>query len=55
MNQMEAAAKAARREYYREYRKKNPEKVREINRRYWEKRARIAAEKQERAEEAVEA
>lgn len=27
------------REYIRRWRKNNPEKVREINRRYWEKRA----------------
>ena len=33
------AAKEARREYFREWRRKNPDKVREKNRRYWEKRA----------------
>ncbi len=27
------------REYYREWRRKNPDKVREKNRRYWEKKA----------------
>ena len=32
-------AKAVRREYYREWRKKNPEKVRAINERYWTKKA----------------
>lgn len=31
------AAKAARREYYREYRKKNPEKAKENNKRWREK------------------
>lgn len=31
--------KAARNKYYREYRKKNPERMREINRRYWLKKA----------------
>ena len=28
----------ARNKYYREYRKKNPEKIRAINKRYWEKK-----------------
>lgn len=36
-------AKAARREYYRRYRAEHPEKVREANRRYWEKKANKAA------------
>ena len=31
--------KASRAEYYRQWRAKNPEKVREKNRRYWERRA----------------
>ena len=31
--------KALRAEYYRDWRKKNPEKVREINSRYWKRRA----------------
>ena len=29
----------AKRAYMREWRRKNPDKVREINRRYWEKKA----------------
>lgn len=33
------AAKRARADYAKEWRKKNPEKQREINRRYWEKKA----------------
>lgn len=33
------AIKKARAEYAREWRRKNPDKVREINRRYWEKKA----------------
>ncbi len=33
------AAKIAQREYARQWRRKNPEKVRAINRRYWERRA----------------
>lgn len=36
---MNEAAKQARREYYREYRRKHPEKVREYNERYWTKKA----------------
>lgn len=39
MNQSEAAIQA-RREYQRQWRKANPDKVRENNRRYWEKKAR---------------
>jgi len=31
--------KAYRAEYYRAWRKKNPDKVRDINARYWERRA----------------
>lgn len=34
------AAIQARREYQRRWRKANPDKVREHNRRYWEKKAR---------------
>lgn len=49
---MNQNAKAARAAYQREWRKKNPEKVREINERYWLRRAekeliRRAAEKEE--------
>lgn len=33
------AAAAARREYYKAWRAKNPDKIRERNRRYWERRA----------------
>lgn len=33
------AAKMAQREYARQWRRKNPDKVRENNRRYWEKKA----------------
>lgn len=48
---IEERAKVARREYYRAYRKKHPEKVREQNRRYWLKRAeRLAAAEREEAE-----
>lgn len=41
-------AKQARREYKREWRAKNKEKVKESNRRYWEKQGQnIPAENQE--------
>ena len=36
---MDKTAKAARAAYQRSWRRKNPEKVREINERYWLKRA----------------
>lgn len=40
-------ARAARAEYFREWRRKNPDKVRENNRKYWQRRAaRMAAEKE---------
>ena len=38
-NTISEAAREAQRAYYREWRKKNPDKVREKNRRYWEKKA----------------
>ena len=37
---VEAARREARRQYQREWRAKNPDKVREKNRRYWEKKGR---------------
>lgn len=40
-------ARAARAEYFREWRRKNPDKVRENNRKYWQRRAaRLAAERE---------
>lgn len=36
---LEERAREERREYYRQWRAKNPDKVKENNRRYWEKRA----------------
>lgn len=36
---LEEKAKEERREYFRQWRAKNPDKVRENNRRYWERRA----------------
>lgn len=40
MTNLDAAAIQARREYQRQWRRNNPDKVREHNRRYWEKKAR---------------
>lgn len=39
MNDLNDAAKEARREYKREWNRKNPDKVRAAQKRYWEKRA----------------
>ena len=36
---MEAVVAEARREYFREWRRKNPDRIRAINKRYWEKQA----------------
>ena len=39
MRKISEAAKKSRAKYMREYRKKNPERIREISCKYWEKRA----------------
>lgn len=39
MDNFEKLAKAAANAYHREWRAKNPDKVREANRRYWLKKA----------------
>lgn len=39
MTELSNLAKEAQRAYLREWRRKNPEKVRESNRRYWERKA----------------
>lgn len=44
MEQISKEAKRSRAEYMREYRRLHPEKTREINARYWEKKA--AAERE---------
>ncbi len=44
MNELSEQAKAAQRAYYKEWRAKNKDRVREKNRRYWEKRAAKVAE-----------
>lgn len=48
--QLSEAARAARNEYYRKWRAANPDKVREKNVRYWEKKAAAAAKAEERME-----
>ena len=37
--QLSEEARKARNEYYREWRKKNPEKVKQAQERYWKKKA----------------
>ena len=46
---LDEQAAEERREYFRQWRAKNPDKVRENNRRYWERRAskRAEAEKEQ--------
>ena len=44
---LEERAREERREYFRQWRARNPEKVRENNRRYWEKRAAMKAQKEQ--------
>lgn len=41
--EMTNAAKEAQREYTRRWRRANPDKVRDYNARYWEKKAKEAA------------
>lgn len=48
MNVKSEEARKAQAEYMREYRRRNPDKIREANRRYWEKKAK----KQEAAKDA---
>lgn len=44
---LDEQARRAQREYLREWRRRNPDRVKEANRRYWEKRAaRLASEKE---------
>ena len=49
--ELQEAARQACNEYCREWRKRNPEKVRERNRRYWEKKARQKLEQQAATQE----
>lgn len=39
MIELSEAAREAKREYYRQWRKRNPDRKRESDRRYWEKKA----------------
>lgn len=45
------AAKKVQREYKRRWRAANPDKVRESNRRYWERRAQLQAEMEAESDE----
>lgn len=45
--QLEEMAKEARRQYSREWRRKNKDRIREINARYWRRRAERMAERKE--------
>lgn len=44
---LDEQARAARAEYFREWRKRNPDKVRENNRKYWKRQAARMAEEKE--------
>lgn len=50
---MTEAAKEIRRAYYREYYRQNPDKRREANRRYWERKAEEAQQKKDYEEKDV--
>lgn len=50
MNDFTEYAREARREYMREWRAKNGDKIRESNRRYWERRAAREKERDNHAE-----
>ena len=52
MSTLEALIEKERRDYYREWRRKNPDKVRKHNSNYWQKRAekRLAAEEEREVE-----
>jgi len=47
-SQLDEQARKTRAEYYRQWRAKNPDKVREKNRRYWLRRAQKLREVNER-------
>lgn len=47
---MTEEAKQAKREYEKQWRERNPAKVREIRRRYWEKKAARAKQEEQRNE-----
>lgn len=45
--QLSEEARKARNAYFREWRKKNPEKVKQANEKYWEKKAQEMQEQEE--------
>ena len=49
--ELQEAARLTCNEYAREWRRRNPEKVRERNRRYWEKKARQKIEQKSATKE----
>lgn len=51
---LDERAAEARREYLQNWRKKNPEKVKQYNREYWERRARKEENKDAEATAATE-
>lgn len=51
---MTDAARAARAEYLRQWRKKNPDKVRKNNERYWENRIKRELAQQQEEKQEVE-
>ncbi len=50
--ELSESAKKSRAEYFREWRKRNPDKVRENNRRYWERQAQKLQASEGRADDA---
>lgn len=50
--QLDELARKTRAEYYRQWRAKNPDKVREKNRRYWERRSQKLQASEGRADDA---
>ena len=50
MEKLTEEAKEVKREYYRAYRAKNRDKMREANRRYWERKAAKRKKKEEEEE-----
>lgn len=49
-SELEKEAKRLEAQYHREWRKKNPDKVKAINKRYWLKKAQKLKEEKEREE-----
>lgn len=49
---LEEQAKAAKREYQRQWRKRNPERIKAINARYWKRRAQKLQNSEEGASDA---